>query len=87
MENIVDSKMCVLVAPDGSPQYMTLSPDYAFCVALINILWSRGLNDSLPELWNKGYEIIPVNTNITQLGNEEDAFNNYKKQMNEEQTP
>lgn len=71
--------MCVLVAPDGSWQGMTLSPDYASCVAIIRMLHKAGMSESYHELVKvRGFEIMPVKVTVIQNGTAEEAFRKIK---------
>lgn len=74
-----EEEMCVLVAPDGSWQGMTLSPDYASCVAMIRMLHKAGMSESYHELVKvRGFEIMPVKVTVIQNGTAEEAFRKIK---------
>jgi len=82
MDNLVEQEMCVLVAPDGSPQPMTLGADFASCVATVRLMHKANLGRSLHELLYKGFKILPVKVTIIQNGTEEDAFQAAKRRAN-----
>lgn len=75
-----EQEMCVLVAPDGSWQAMTLSTDYASCVAMIRMLHKAGMSESYHELVKvRKFEIIPVKVTLIANGTAEDAFKKVKE--------
>ena len=84
MENLVNEEMFVLVAPDGSPQTSTLSPDFAMCIAMVELLASKGIGQSVGKLFQQGYKILPVKVSIEQNGNAEDGFQKFKKSINKQ---
>lgn len=68
-----EQHMCVLVAPDGSWQAMTLSPDYASCLAMIRMLHKAGMSQSYHDLVKiNGFEIMPVKVTVIDKRREED---------------
>jgi hypothetical protein len=68
-----EQDMCVLVAPDGSWQAMTLSPDYASCLAMIRMMHKAGMIQSYHDLVKmKGFEIIPVKVTVIDSRPEEE---------------
>lgn len=74
-----EENMCVLVAPDGSWQGMTLSSDYASCVAIIRLLHKAGMSESYHELVKvRGFEIMPVKVTVVQNGTAEELFRKIK---------
>lgn len=62
--------MFVLISPDGSPQFTTLTLDYASCQAIIQILYAAGVAKELHQMINDGFKIVPVEVTMTQLINE-----------------
>jgi len=81
LEKFQDEEMYVLVADDGSPQISTLAPDYAMCVAFTHLLASKGISEPLTKLFKKGYGVLRVKVSITQMGDEEAAFQAAKKKF------
>jgi hypothetical protein len=80
LTEMIDEEMCVLVAPDGSWQGMTLSPDYASCLAMIKMLHKAGMCQSYHDLVKmKGFEILPVKVTIAQNGTAEEGFKKLKQ--------
>ncbi len=80
MENMVDEEMYVLVAPDGTPQLMTLAQDFPTCVGVIKLMHQNKISDSMSKLLFKGFKILPVKVSIIQNGDENTPF---KPQTNE----
>jgi hypothetical protein len=75
LEELQNEQMYCLVAPDGSAQLTTLSPDFHTCVAMIKLLHSKGLGQSFHSLCNiNGYEVLPVKVTMVQNGTAEDGF-------------
>lgn len=75
-----EQEMCVLVAPDGSWQAMTLSTDYASCVAMIRMLHKAGMSESYHELVKvRGFEIMPVKVTVIKNGTTKEAFQKIKE--------
>lgn len=75
-----EQEMCVLVAPDGSWQAMTLSPDYASCLAMIRMLHKAGMSQSYHDLVKiKGFEIVPVRVTVIDNRHEEEIQNDIQK--------
>lgn len=66
--------MYCLFAPDGEFQGLTLSPDFATCVASIRMLHKAGLGQSYHQLKLKGFVILPVKITMKQDGDENKPF-------------
>lgn len=82
LEEVKEQEMCVLVAPDGSWQGMTLAPDFETCVGVMKLLHSKGLSKSFHELCVvKGFQILPVVVSIKQMGDEEAGFQWAKQKL------
>lgn len=70
-----EQDMYVLVAPDGSWQGMTLSPDYETCMGIIRTLHKAKMCESYHEMVKiRGFEILPVKVTIKQNGTAEEGF-------------
>lgn len=82
MNDLIEQEMCILVAPDGSPQPMTLATDFPSCLAQLKLMHKAGLGRSPHELFFKRYKILPVKVSIVQNGTEEDAFQVAKRRAN-----
>ena len=74
MEELHEEEMYCLIAPDGSPQLMTLAPDFPMCYGVIKLLEESGTGQSPEKLFKRGYKIFPVKITVTQNGTEETAF-------------
>lgn len=83
MEELKEEKMYCLVAPDGSTQLSTLAPDYPMCLAMIRMLHQAGIGQNSEKLLNAGFKILPVKVTITQDGDENEAFNRAKDELEE----
>lgn len=82
LTEMYNEEMYVLVAPDGSWQGMTLSPDYATCIATIKMLHKSGICESYHELVKmKGFEILPVKVTMLQNGTAEEGFQKAKQKL------
>ncbi len=82
VEEMQNEEMCVLVAPDGACQLSTLAPDYAMCVAMIQLLHKKGISKSYHEMVIIGeYEIMPIKVSVIANGTAEDAFNRFKQSI------
>ncbi len=78
LQEINNEEMYCMVAPDGFPQTMTLAPDFAMCVALVQVLHKKGVGKSYFEMTRKGYEILPVKISMSQNGTAEEGFKKAK---------
>ena len=78
LEEMKDEQMYCLVAPDGSPQVMSLADDYIMCMTIISILEQKGVIKPFAELSRIGYQILPVKLSLIQTGTAEDAFQSAK---------
>lgn len=74
IEEMKEEEMYVLVAPDGTPQPMTLGYDFPTCLGVIKLMHKSGIGESPSKLFFKGFKIIPVKVSITQNGDENTAF-------------
>ena len=75
IQELQNEEMHCLVAPDGSIQLTTLSPDFATCVAMIKLLYKGGLSKSYHEMCVVGkYKILPIKVSIIQKGTEDKPF-------------
>jgi hypothetical protein len=74
MIEISNAQFFCLVAPDGTPQVATLADEYALSMAVCNLLAKSGMGQPVAELFEQGYEVLPVKLTITQNGTAEDAF-------------
>ena len=74
IEEMHEEEMYCLIAPDGTPQLMTLAPDFPLCFAVIKFLEEATMGQSPKKLFNQGYKIFPVKVTVTQNGDEETAF-------------
>jgi hypothetical protein len=83
MENIDKEEMFVFVAPDGSPQIMTMAPEYSMCLAVAQMLSEVKMSKSPTEMFKMGYEILPVRVTITQNGTADDAFNRAQQMLSQ----
>ena len=64
-----NEEMYVMVAPDGSPQFATLAPDFAMCIAMIKLLHRKGISKSYHEMVVAGeYKILPVKVSLVANG-------------------
>ena len=81
LEKLENEEMYVLVAPDGSPQTMTLAPDFAMCLGLGQLLASKGISEHPAKLFKEGFEILRVKVSIEQMGDAESAFQAAKKKL------
>lgn len=75
IEEVKNEEMYCLFAPDGSWQSMTLSPDFATCVAVLTMLYKYKLSEPLPKLLKQGFKIMPIKVTFVQNGDENKAFN------------
>lgn len=80
-ENVISEEMYVLVAADGSWQGMTLSPDWATCMAVIKLLHKKGLSRSYSELSLKGFQVLPVRVSMIADGTAEEGFQRAKSKL------
>jgi len=76
LEEMHDEEMYVLVAPDGTPQLMTLAMDFPTCVGVIKLMHQNKISESMSKLLFKGFKILPVKVSITQNGDENQPFQN-----------
>lgn len=67
IEEIHEEEMYVLVAPDGTPQPMTLCADHVTCIAVIQMLSDAKMGQPLDELYKGGFDIIAVKVSIKLL--------------------
>lgn len=81
LEELKDEEMHVLVAPDGTPQLSTMAPEYAECLAFCQLLAQKKICESPAVLFRKGFEILRVKVNMSQMGDAEAAFNAAKKKF------
>ena len=79
IDELKNEEMYVLVAPDGTPQLMTLAPDYAMCVGVSQMLAKYGISKPIGEMFKMGYEVMPVKVTIQQNGDAETAFQKAKR--------
>lgn len=80
-EELKEEAMYCFVAPDGSPQLATLAPDYAYCVGLAQVLSMSGVCKTASQMFEEGFEILPVKVTVIQNGTAEDAFNTAKESL------
>lgn len=80
LEELKDERMFCLVAPDGFPQVTTLSPDYATCIGMAQLMAKAGLGQSVEKMFKAGFEILPVDITMVQAGNAEEAFQQAKNE-------
>lgn len=64
LDPIIQQTMYVLVAPDGSIQPTTLSPDEATCLGSLQLMHSAALGLSTEKLKAKGFYITPVKVTV-----------------------
>ena len=81
VDELKNEEMYVLVAPDGSIQLTTLAPDYAMCIAMGELLASKGISQSVASMFEQGYEVMPVKVSILQNGDAETAFQKAKRKF------
>lgn len=79
MEELKNEQMYVWVAPDGFPQMATIAPDFPMCVAMAEMFATTGICKSPSVMWEEGFQILPVSVTITQNGDADKAFNDWKK--------
>jgi len=73
-EPVTNEPMYCLFAPDGNWQPMTLSPDFATCVAVMNLLAQHNVGTPFARLIKQGYKILPVSVTAVVTGDENTAF-------------
>lgn len=74
IEELQESEMYVLCAPDGSIQLTTLAPDFPSCVGFIKLLHKSGMGKSFHALMLEGFKVMPVKITIKQNGDKNTAF-------------
>ena len=74
MEELNQEEMYCLVAPDGSPQLMTLAHDFPMCIAIIKLLAEAKMGQNAKKLFNQGFKVYPVKVTVTQNGEPDKAF-------------
>ena len=74
-EPVTNEPMYCLFAPDGNWQPSTLAPDFASCVAFMQMLHDAKLSASFHDLCIVGdFKILPVSVTATVTGDEKTAF-------------
>lgn len=81
IDELKNEEMYVLVAPDGGIQLTTLAPDFATCVAMCQLLASRGIGQPVDKMFEQGFEIMPVKVTIIQNGDAESGFQKSKAKL------
>lgn len=69
MTEIKEEEFVVLCAPDGSPQFQTLAPDFVVCISMMQVMAEAGIGQHPVELFKKGFRILPVKLSAIQNGN------------------
>ena len=64
IEPIIEESFYCLVAPDGSLQLSTLSPDLPMCMAFVKLLYQSGVGRSPHEFKIKGFTYEKVNVTV-----------------------
>jgi len=81
MDNLKNEEMYVLCAPDGSVQLTTLAPEFVMCIGMAELLASKGISKPVTEMFEAGYEILPVKVTIVQNGTADEGFKKAKKSL------
>jgi hypothetical protein len=84
VDELKNEEMYVLVAPDGSIQLTTLAPDYAMCIGMAQLLAKSGIGQPVGEMFEQGFEVMPVKVTILQNGDAESAFQKAKRKINKQ---
>lgn len=69
IDPIIEEEFYCLVAPDGSLQVSSLTPDYPMCLAFTKLLNESGMGMSLNELRKKGFTFQKVIVTIREINN------------------
>ena len=81
LEELKDEEMYVLVAPDGTAQLSTMASEYAMCLGFCELMAQKKICESPAVLFKKGFEILRVKVNMSQMGDAEAAFQAAKKKF------
>lgn len=65
IDELIKEKMYALIAPDGSIQIATLSPDFETCLGFIEIMNDSGVGLPYNQMIAKGFDVKMVTVTIT----------------------
>jgi hypothetical protein len=80
-EELKEEEMYAFVAADGAIQVPSLAPDFQTSLGFMELLASRGISKPVAELFNLGWEILPVKVTIIQNGTAQEGFARAKKKL------
>ena len=81
LDEIKNEEWYVLAAADGTPQIFSLAPEFETCVAMVEMMASKGIGRPLSVLFNEGYEILPIKLTILSNGTAEEGFQKAKQKL------
>jgi hypothetical protein len=81
LDELKEEEMYLFLAPDGSCQLATLARDFAMCMGIAELMALHGLGKSPSEMFDQGFEIIPVKVTVVQNGTADEGFQKAKKMM------
>lgn len=74
LQELHEAEMYAFVAPDGSIQLNTVTDDFALTMAICHIMSIAKLGQSPQELFEQGYEVLPVKVTVVQNGTAQEGY-------------
>ena len=78
LEELHNEEMYCFVAADGAIQAPSIAPSFEMSLAFMELLSSNGISRPVAQLFEEGWEILPIKVTITQNGTAEDGFKRAK---------
>lgn len=81
LQEVKEEEMYVLVSPDGHPQLFSIAPDMETCIGMCNLFAKAGICNPLAELFEGGFEVLPIKVSIIGNGTAEEGFQRAKQKL------
>jgi hypothetical protein len=81
LEEIKDEEFYALIAPDGTPQLVSIAPDLETCIAMCELLSKFGMSRPLAILFEENYKVLPIKLSILSNGAAEEGFQKAKQKL------